>query len=600
MRKTLITVFTMALLVISSIASALPFNIIPKAGTQLPTVVYTGKTATAYYTVVNRTLSQRNNNYVQSLPPNVTQVTTGGTYPDTCSQHFNLAANKQSGDSCTLQLTISGAVSSSDPNPQHALFVCFPGGLSCAGTYSPLNVSSVLDPLQTLVITPVNANIHLNGTQQYTAIGTYANGSTADLSSVVNWKSSNTSIATISPTGFASGVGIGTSQISATYGVDTSNTALLSVDNPLVSIALSPTSSAIRKTVTQQFTATGTYANGTTQNITTLVTWTSGTPATATINATTGLATAVNFGTTSIGATYPGYTIAPVSLTVAAFAYVTNVFNNTVAYCVISQTDGTLSNCNTTGNVTFSQPSGIVIDPTYKFAYIGSNNSGTIYYCNINADATLSNCQTTSCGTNHTWALAINTPTSTLWASDITGATGQGVYYCGISSTTGGTTYGPSTPGGSQTQVSALGFNATGSVIIYGQVAFQQIYSANINGNPPTFGSNGAAIGTNISLPGGVAINSANTYAYIGNFNSSNVYQCTFNSATTFSTCNTTASIFGSTAIALSDDETHAYIAFNSSNLDICSVNPTTGALSGCTGTGTGLTSPRWIALLTH
>jgi len=69
-----------------------------------------------------------------------------------------------------------------------------------------------------------------------------------------------------------------------------------------VSIAVTPANPTIQAGATQQFTATGTYSGGSTQNITGQVTWTSSTTGTATINAG-GLATALAAGTSSISAT---------------------------------------------------------------------------------------------------------------------------------------------------------------------------------------------------------------------------------------------------------------------------------------------------------
>lgn len=122
---------------------ALPFNIVPKEGTQFPTTINIGTPVTAYYTVTNLTQSQRNGNYVKWLPGNVTQVTSDGDFSDTCGSTFDLAGAGQSGDSCTLQLTITGSVSASSPVPHQHLFVCFPGGKTCAGTNYPLNVTAL-------------------------------------------------------------------------------------------------------------------------------------------------------------------------------------------------------------------------------------------------------------------------------------------------------------------------------------------------------------------------------------------------------------------------------------------------------------------------
>jgi uncharacterized protein YjdB len=73
----------------------------------------------------------------------------------------------------------------------------------------------------------------------------------------------------------------------------------------LDSVQVSPGTQALAVGQTAQFTATGTFGNGNhlkTQNITSLVTWTSSVPAVATIDPSTGIATAVSAGTTTITA----------------------------------------------------------------------------------------------------------------------------------------------------------------------------------------------------------------------------------------------------------------------------------------------------------
>jgi len=71
----------------------------------------------------------------------------------------------------------------------------------------------------------------------------------------------------------------------------------------LASIAVTPANPTIQTSTTQQFTATGTYSNNSTQDITSQVTWASSNTAVATIN-TVGLATAgTGAGTTTISAT---------------------------------------------------------------------------------------------------------------------------------------------------------------------------------------------------------------------------------------------------------------------------------------------------------
>jgi hypothetical protein len=70
-------------------------------------------------------------------------------------------------------------------------------------------------------------------------------------------------------------------------------------------------------TKTQQFLATGIYSDGSTQIITTLVTWVSSAPNIASISSA-GLATGIIAGTTLITANMPGITSRPVTVNVTA------------------------------------------------------------------------------------------------------------------------------------------------------------------------------------------------------------------------------------------------------------------------------------------
>ena len=73
----------------------------------------------------------------------------------------------------------------------------------------------------------------------------------------------------------------------------------------LIAITVAPANTTNLVGASQQFAATGTYSDGSTQNITSQVTWTSSSAGVATINAS-GLATAVSDGTTTISAGLSG------------------------------------------------------------------------------------------------------------------------------------------------------------------------------------------------------------------------------------------------------------------------------------------------------
>lgn len=73
----------------------------------------------------------------------------------------------------------------------------------------------------------------------------------------------------------------------------------------LASLSVTPTNPTVNVGATRQFTATGTYSDATTQDITAQVTWASETTAVATVNSS-GLASALTSGTSTISATKSG------------------------------------------------------------------------------------------------------------------------------------------------------------------------------------------------------------------------------------------------------------------------------------------------------
>lgn len=84
----------------------------------------------------------------------------------------------------------------------------------------------------------------------------------------------------------------------------------------LTSIAISPTATIIKKAATTSYTATGTYSDGTTANITSTVTWASSNSSTVATISAAGVATGLAAGTTTITASYGGKTSPDAALTV--------------------------------------------------------------------------------------------------------------------------------------------------------------------------------------------------------------------------------------------------------------------------------------------
>jgi uncharacterized repeat protein (TIGR03803 family) len=195
----------------------------------------------------------------------------------------------------------------------------------CGTASSSFLVTVTPASLVSIALTPPAPSIALGSRQQFTATGTFSDNSTQDLSADLTWTSSSTAVATVSSSGLVSTLGTGTATIIATCSVASvcstlSGSATLTVTPAtLVSIAITPPAPSIALGVNESFTATGTYSDNSTQNLTTQVTWASATPAVATISnasGTAGVATPVATGTTQISAALGSITSPAVTLTV--------------------------------------------------------------------------------------------------------------------------------------------------------------------------------------------------------------------------------------------------------------------------------------------
>ena len=168
---------------------------------------------------------------------------------------------------------------------------------------------TIAPKLVSIAITPASKTIAASTKWQFLAKGTYSDASVVDITGSVSWSSSNPAVATISDTtptkGLALGVAGGTTNITATSGTIKSTTpAVLTVTSAnATSLAISPNPASMALDVSQQFTATATFSDGSTQDVTNVATWSSSTTSVATVTVS-GLVTAKNLGTTNISASF--------------------------------------------------------------------------------------------------------------------------------------------------------------------------------------------------------------------------------------------------------------------------------------------------------
>jgi Concanavalin A-like lectin/glucanases superfamily/Bacterial Ig-like domain (group 2) len=236
------------------------------------------------------------------------QFTATGGYSDGTTQNLSGTANWSSTNTAVASVSSTGlatAVAKGTAGVQASM-----GGVSGSATVS------VTAPLVSISLTPANGSIAKGTTQQFIATGKFSDGTSQNLTTVVSWSSSNTIAASISATGLATGAALGRTTIGAASGSITGATNLFVTAPTVTAITVTPTSGSIIQGGAEQLTATGTYSDGTTQNITALSTWTSTSPIVASVSGS-GLSSGLAVGSTNIEATYNSIT-GGASLSVAA------------------------------------------------------------------------------------------------------------------------------------------------------------------------------------------------------------------------------------------------------------------------------------------
>jgi hypothetical protein len=220
-------------------------------------------------------------------------------------------------------------------------------GVTSAQALPPLG----LPTLSSISVTPSVASITQGQSLPFTATGLLSNGSTADLTNLVTWSSSSGLLASLSnlagSQGLATGLLPGVSTITATaptgllglggllsgvLGGGLSGTAALTVvptalSPVLTAISVSPSVASIAEGQTQQFTATGLMSDLSTENLTSLVTWSSSS-ALATLGSQ-GLATGALPGVSTITATAPAGLLGSLVSTILSSSSVLTVISGT-------------------------------------------------------------------------------------------------------------------------------------------------------------------------------------------------------------------------------------------------------------------------------
>jgi uncharacterized protein YjdB len=255
---------------------------------------------------------------------------TPGTATVALGNATSFAATGKYSDGTTVDLT--GKVTWASANPAIAAISDTTGvakGVALGSTTVTASLKGITSPpasvtvtsavVASISITPATASAPTGTTVMFTAMAIYSDGTSGNVSGSVIWASSNSTVAMLNGSGIASALAQGSTTVTASANGVTSNSASLTVTAPLLTtITINPVNASMPIGLTANFTASGTYSDGTTADITSQVNWSSANPAVATINSSSGVATGVALGATTVTAAAGGITASAVNVTVTA------------------------------------------------------------------------------------------------------------------------------------------------------------------------------------------------------------------------------------------------------------------------------------------
>ena len=238
-----------------------------------------------------------------SMPMGSTQKFAAfGTYSDGTGQVITPLSSWASSNTSVAAVNASGLVTAGATPGTVTLTATF------AGVSGSMTLTVVSATLSSMIVTPAVVNpssLPVGVGQQFVALGNYSDGTSHDITTLVTWSSSDGTKATIVSSGVATGVGVGTTTITATSG-GVSGHANLTVSNAALNgITVTPANPSTPLQSTQQFAATGAFSDGSSHDLTSQVTWSSLNPSVASVSSS-GLATPVAISSTTITASLGG------------------------------------------------------------------------------------------------------------------------------------------------------------------------------------------------------------------------------------------------------------------------------------------------------
>lgn len=217
-------------------------------------------------------------------------------------------------DTIKWELSGTGAIIKQTTNGKTAKGLV-KGSATLKGTYANKSISipvAIEQKVVKLVVEPAALEMNIKGSKSIKVTGYYSNGKSANLSSGMDWESSNQAVATVKGASVKA-VSEGTTTLTGSYQGIAATIKVIVVPK-LTKLTVSEKKLYLAAGTTQGVVVTAEYDTGKTAVVTGITEWTSSKPSVAKVNAY-GSITAVSKGTTSIKGKLNGKTVT-VSVTV--------------------------------------------------------------------------------------------------------------------------------------------------------------------------------------------------------------------------------------------------------------------------------------------
>ncbi|MFI5299968.1 MAG: Ig domain-containing protein, partial [Polyangiales bacterium] len=149
--------------------------------------------------------------------------------------------------------------------------------VSIAGLTATATITVSAATLVSLTVSPTGATVPKGSSTKFTATGKYSDGSTRDLTSTVVWSVGTASVASVSnvagSNGTATGLAVGSSSIIATIGSISAKGTLTVTGATLIGVKVSPNPVNLVQGDKTLATATASYSDGTSADVTASCTW---------------------------------------------------------------------------------------------------------------------------------------------------------------------------------------------------------------------------------------------------------------------------------------------------------------------------------------